>query len=283
VIEIDGVPLREYLIAQAGLQKRVRVYEDGRRVQYSDTGFLSSSRVEVHRGMRGSVSCLAVPSAYTHVPRQIYGTRDESLLDKFMRRVEKCDDGHWRWTGHCSKQGYGRFSIKVDGKYKTVAAHRWFYEYMVRPLSPEETIDHLNDICGIRNCVNIDHLDPCSGGENARRARVKLSLADREVCNNGHVLSEVGTRVDARGVVLCNACSSEKATRSNRSYFKRRAIICDQLGLQFIVCEEGHRLDLDDALLKSGRCRECHRERAQRDRDRQKAVLEEVPKISAER
>jgi hypothetical protein len=282
VIEVNGVPLRDLLIAQAGLQRVVRVIENGRRVQYTDTGFLSRPRVERVQADCRSVIWANVAVRNTRAHRVAYGPRDEPLIDKFMRKVEKSADGHWRWTGHLTKQGYGRFSVKIDGKSRTVAAHRWIYEYMIRPLGPEETIDHLNEICGVRSCVNVEHLDPCSGGENARRARVRHSLAGRDICNNNHVLSEVGTSIDGKGTVLCNACTAARQARSNRSYFQRRAYICYQLGLSFIVCENNHRLDLEKSLLSSGRCRACHRERAQRDRDRKKGVFEEEPKIKGE-
>lgn len=276
MLDIDGVPLRDYLIAQAGLTRHKRVYEEGRRVQYSDSGFLSRPRVERVRTEGGTVIWYPVPSRNTHVPRSIYGSRDEPLVEKFMRKVEKSEDGHWYWKGHCDRQGYGRFSLKVDGKYKTVGAHRWIFEHFVRPLEPGESIDHLNDICGVRNCVNIEHLDPCPPAENARRARVRHSLALREVCASGHVLSEVGTRVDERGTVLCLACRHETGIKSGSLYFNRRVVICAELGFSNIVCENGHRLDEDNALLKSGRCRECHRVRAQASRDRKQVAASEA-------
>ena len=63
--------LRELLIAHAGLKKRNRVYEAGRRVQYSDSVFLSRSRMERIRTESGTVVWYAVPGRNTHVPRAI--------------------------------------------------------------------------------------------------------------------------------------------------------------------------------------------------------------------
>lgn len=264
--------VRSLLIAHAGIKKWSRVYEDGRRVQTTDSLFLSRPRVEHTRTFANSVISYPVPVAYAHVPRREYGPRDEPLIDKFMRKVDKDPDGHWRWAGHLTRQGYGRFSLKVDGKNKTVAAHRWIYEQLVRPLEPGEVIDHVHEVCGIRSCVNVAHLEAVSHEENARRGRVKLSLALRDRCNNGHVLDEVGTHTDERGTVLCNQCCFDKNVRSHASFYSRRAIICAELGLPHIVCKDGHRLDLENALLKSGLCRECHRLAAQRSRDRKRAA-----------
>lgn len=251
--------LRELLIAHAGLRRYRRVYEAGRRVKYSDSVFLSRPRMERIRTESGTVVWYAAPGRNAHVPRMINGERDEPLLDKFMRRVEKNEDGHWYWKGHCDRQGYGRFSVKIDGKYKTVGAHRWIFEYLVRPLAPGESIDHLNDICGIRNCVNIEHLDPCSPGENARRGRVKLSLANRETCNEGHVLADVGTRMDGTGTVLCLACRKISLDKSRRLFYDRRAAQCAEQGLNGVFCKAGHDLDVANALNGVGICRECAR------------------------
>jgi hypothetical protein len=273
VLEVNGVPLRDLLIAHAGLKVRNRETVDGRRTQVSDSVFLSRPRKELSRTLGGSVIVYSVGGAYTHVPRREYGPRDEPLLDKFMRKVDQNPDGHWYWTGHLTRQGYGRFSLKVDGKYKTVGAHRWIYEAMVRLLEPDEVVDHRNDICGIRNCVNPSHLEAVSPEENARRGRVKLSLAHRTVCNNKHVLAEVGTRIDERGTVICKQCERDKVVRSRDNFYIRRAQICYEQGLEFIQCEDGHRLDLDGALSKNGTCRECNRLYAQSQRDRKKQAV----------
>jgi len=252
--------LRELLIAHAGLKKRNRVYEAGRRVQYSDSVFLSRPRMERIRTESGTVVWYAAPGRNAHVPRMINGERDEPLLDKFMRRVEKNEDGHWYWKGHCDRQGYGRFSVKIDGKYKTVGAHRWIFEYLVRPLAPGESIDHLNDICGIRNCVNIEHLDSCSPGENARRGRVKLSLANRETCNVGHPLVEVGSCIQSgTETVLCAQCNRDRTKKCEGGYFARRAIQCAEQGLNGVFCTAGHDLEISGSLTGRGKCRECAR------------------------
>lgn len=268
---MDTYELRALLIQHAGIKKWSRVYEDGRRVQTTDSLFLSRPRTEQSRTYEGSVFSYPVPVAYAHVPRREYGPRDEPLIDKFMRKVDKDPDGHWRWTGHLTRQGYGRFSLKLNGKNTTVAAHRWIFEYMVRPLEPGEVIDHVHEVCGIRNCVNVAHFEAVSPGENARRGRVKLSLGLRDACNNGHVLAEVGTRIDERGTVLCKQCERDKVIRSRANFYVNRAEICYKQGLEHIVCENSHRLDLEGALSKNGTCKLCNTAAAKLRRERKQA------------
>lgn len=266
--------LQDLLVKQAGLKKYRRVYEDGRRVQYSDSVYLSIPRYELVSTTAGSVVTYRVAIRNAHVQRRVYGTRDESVMDKFMRRVEKRGDGHWYWIGHIDSQGYGRFGIKEEGKNKTVGAHRWIYEQMIRPLEEGEVVDHRNDICGIRSCVNYQdgHLDAVTIAENSRRGRVKLSLRNFKVCGNGHVLAEVGTRVDERGTVLCLGCGLDKVQRCAKGYFDRRVEICAQEGLLGVFCTHGHNLELLNSLDSRGNCRECNRLAEQARRDRLKGL-----------
>lgn len=69
--------------------------------------------------------------------------------------------GCWVWQGAKSR-GYG---LKWrDGKSRL--AHRVYYEQVH---GPADTLDHL---CRNKACVNPDHLEPCSRGENVRRGDV---------------------------------------------------------------------------------------------------------------
>jgi len=93
---------------------------------------------------------------------------DAELYD----RVEVAGDC-WLWTGSRDSHGYGHF--KRDGR--IVRAHRWFYENLVGDIGADLTIDHL---CRVKLCVNPDHLEPVTRGENIRRGQ------KRHVCKNGH-------------------------------------------------------------------------------------------------
>jgi hypothetical protein len=79
---------------------------------------------------------------------------------------EKVDVGHplgcWTWTAAMKPEGYGKFY--VDGALRQ--AHRVAYELLVGPIPGGLFLDHL---CRNPRCVNVDHLEPVTPGENVRR------------------------------------------------------------------------------------------------------------------
>lgn len=101
-------------------------------------------------------------------------------LERFMVKVDKSGDC-WRWTGAVGDHGYARFW--ANGA--TRSAHRWLYERMVGPIPTGLGLDHTchtrnllaciaSGYCTHKRCVNPDHLEPVTQGENVRRgARMK--------------------------------------------------------------------------------------------------------------
>ena len=84
-----------------------------------------------------------------------------SDLDRFFDKVDlqlEC----WQWRGAVSGNGYGTF--RFEGR--IIRPHRFIYEALVGPIPDGLVIDHL---CGNRLCVNPDHLEPVTNGENLRR------------------------------------------------------------------------------------------------------------------
>lgn len=105
---------------------------------------------------------------------------DLNELKRFWRRVDKTDEtGCWWWLGALTaREGYGSFSIgsRKDGTRKNVSAHRWIYEQLVGPIPKGLHIDHL---CRERRCVNPDHMEPVTLGENVLRGEGPTSRAYR--------------------------------------------------------------------------------------------------------
>jgi hypothetical protein len=107
----------------------------------------------------------------------------------FLKVDTNAPGGCWRWTGAHFTDGYGM--AWVGGKF--VRAHRYAYQLLREPT--EESLDHL---CRVIDCVNPDHLEPCSRSENRLRAAVLVTH-----CKRGHPLPE---RKPGSHQRVCNAC-----------------------------------------------------------------------------
>lgn len=92
----------------------------------------------------------------------------------------------WNWIGtiHSKESGYGEFYF--DGK-KT-RAHRLIYELLVGKIPKGLVLDHL---CKNRKCVNPQHLEIVTIGENTLRGNgVAKKNKDKTHCIRGHLLDE---------------------------------------------------------------------------------------------
>ena len=71
------------------------------------------------------------------------------------------------WVKARTKGGYARAGYTVSYKKKVfVLVHRFLYEEKYGKLPPKLQIDHL---CNTRSCINIEHLEAVTNGENQRR------------------------------------------------------------------------------------------------------------------
>lgn len=122
---------------------------------------------------------------------------------RFASKVEVSPTGCHLWRGSINRYGYGEFRLKATNR----AAHRWAYEMTRGPIPDDLTVDHL---CGVRNCVNVDHMELVSLAENVRRGHRRALLA-RPTCGKGHPWDEANTYWSPAGQRQCRACVATRA------------------------------------------------------------------------
>jgi len=126
----------------------------------------------------------------------------------------------WLWTGTVNDRGYGVLVLWVNGKNKLVKAHRAMFEAVIGPMPDGMEPDHL---CRVRRCVNPEHLEPVTHGENLARGDTTNWLRRRQICANGHDVSGPNGRLTPTGRRRCRQC--------NREYMQRRTARLNADGL----------------------------------------------------
>lgn len=101
------------------------------------------------------------------------------MIDKFFKQVIKTSEC-WLWTGNKDNDGYGKFSIRIDGKRFYFRAHRFIYEFVCGIFDANLFVCHR---CDNPTCVNPDHLFLGTAKDNnndaTRKGRYKAPSGDR--------------------------------------------------------------------------------------------------------
>ena len=114
-------------------------------------------------------------------------------------------NGCWQWLGGKQENGYGRTTRRGSD----CLAHRFVYRRLRGEIPEGLTLDHL---CRNRLCVNPDHLEPVTAGENVLRGVGPCAVNARKThCHKGHPLSGDNLYVKPNGRRRCRICSRENA------------------------------------------------------------------------
>lgn len=135
---------------------------------------------------------------------------DRRAYHRFLCWVDKTDTC-WFWTGSVNHNGYGNYTYKT----KRYMAHRFSYIMFKGDIAEKLQIDHL---CRNRRCVNPDHLELVTAGENLLRSPWTLNSiqAAKTHCINGHIFDVKNTYTSPKRKRGCRACAAERARKCRR-------------------------------------------------------------------
>jgi len=132
--------------------------------------------------------------------------KTNSEIKKYIQeRILVSNTGCWEWTKSLTHNGYAQ--TKINKEYWRV--HRLSYEIYRDKIPVGLCIDHM---CENRKCVNPNHLEPVTIGENILRSNKTLAGINsrKTVCKNGHLFSgknlKVYTKLDGRKMRICKTC-----------------------------------------------------------------------------
>jgi hypothetical protein len=93
------------------------------------------------------------------------------LLDRLLSLSYQDDAGHWIWLGERNRDGYGKISMRQNGRWRNLYAHRVSFEHLFGPIPSGHDLDHKPE-CP-RCCIHPNHLTPVPYREH--RARTGFS------------------------------------------------------------------------------------------------------------
>lgn len=148
--------------------------------------------------------------------------------ENLLQRMESQENGCIYFTGAITNRGYG--TIWVDGR--NDLAHRAAYEYFVGPIPSGMTVDHVchnedpscdgGNGCLHRRCVNGDHLEAKTRGENVLAGTGASAVNARKThCIQGHEFTPENTYM-YKGRRQCVACTQARSRKHYRTRKRRR-------------------------------------------------------------
>lgn len=132
----------------------------------------------------------------------------ENMAAHLAKQLVPGPNGCLLWTGYVDAKGYGKTNIHR----RAMGAHRAVYLFAHGSIPKGMHIDH---ICRVHACCNIEHLEAVTQAENIRRGHYGVLFTH---CKQGHEMAGANVR-QVGGRRHCRKC---QAIRS-REYKARRA------------------------------------------------------------
>jgi hypothetical protein len=119
---------------------------------------------------------------------------------RFFRMVAKTDTC-WLYTGYKMKTGYAQFYVGPRNSPKALMlVHRWSYQHHRGPIPDGHEVHHT---CGVRHCVNPEHLATMPRSEhNLQPGHCGFLNAVKERCPQGHEYT--GLKGKSRHCQVCD-------------------------------------------------------------------------------
>ena len=127
-----------------------------------------------------------------------------------MERTEPRSDGCLNCTYSLGSHGYPQ---AWDGE-TVVLAHRIVWEHHHGPVPEGMTVDHRQDVCGNKRCVEIEHLRLLTNLDNARRNATGRDWPLDGRCVRGHDAKWWKPKGPTRQKGYCHGCRMEQQARS---------------------------------------------------------------------
>jgi hypothetical protein len=136
------------------------------------------------------------------------------IKEYFLSKICKSTNGCWEWAGAIDSNGYGEFYRNKNlREFSSRKAHRAVYELFNGKIPKNMTLDHL---CRNRKCVNPDHLEVVTIGENVLRGEGLTAINKRKThCIRGHEFDSKNTEIRPNGGRRCLTCRRE----DNKSFW----------------------------------------------------------------